>query len=91
MEEKKLKLPHSVILEDRKNLTITGVTEVDNFNDEEITVYTSYGQITIRGENLQVSVLNTDCGDVSASGKVKSIVYSEKFEKHPGFLGRIFR
>ena len=91
MEEKKLKLPHSLIIEDRKNLTVTGVTEVDNFNDEEITLYTSYGQVTIKGEGLQVSVLNTECGDVTASGKVNSVVYSEKFEKHPGFFGRVFR
>ncbi len=91
MEEKKPKLPHSLIIEDRRNLVISGVTEVDNFNDEEITLFTSYGQVTVKGEGLQVSVLNTDSGDVTASGKINSVSYSEKYEKHPGFLGRLFR
>ena len=91
MEEKRPKLPHSLIIEDRRNLTVSGVTEVDNFNEEEITLYTGWGQLCIKGENLQLSVLNTDSGDVSASGKINSVVYSERLEKHPGFFSRVFR
>lgn len=91
MEEKRPKLPHSLIIEDRRNLSVSGVTEVDNFNDEEITLYTCWGQLCIKGENLQLSVLNTDSGDVSASGKINSVVYSERLEKHPGFFSRVFK
>ena len=36
MEEKKVTLPHSLIVDGRKNISVTGVTEADNFSDEEI-------------------------------------------------------
>ena len=91
MDEKKVTMPHSLIIESRKSISVTGVTGADNFNDEEITLYTCWGQLCIKGENLQLSVLNTDSGDVSASGKINSVVYSERLEKHPGFFSRGFK
>lgn len=91
MNEIKPKLPHSLIIDNRNSLTVTGVTEVDNFNDEEICLYTSYGQITVKGENLQVSVLNTDSGDVTASGKINSVSYADRTEKHQSFFSKVFR
>lgn len=84
-------LPHSLIIDGRKNISVTGVTEADNFNDEEIILYTSYGQITIKGEDLQISVLSTESGDVTASGKVNSVTYSDRTEKHQSFLSKVFR
>lgn len=91
MDEKKVTLPHSLIIDGRKSISVTGVTEADNFNDEEIILYTSYGQITIKGENLQISVLSTESGDVTASGKVNSVTYSDRTEKHQGFFSKVFR
>ncbi len=84
-------LPHSLIIDGRKSISVTGVTESDNFNDEEIILYTSYGQITIKGENLQISVLNTESGDVTASGKVNSVTYSDRTEKRQGFFSKVLR
>lgn len=91
MDDKKVQLPHSVILDGRKSLSITGVTEADTFNDEEIILYTSCGQLTVKGENLQVSVLNTESGDVTATGKINSVSYSDRTEKHQSFLSKVFR
>lgn len=91
MDEKKVILPHSLIIDGRKNISVSGVTEADNFNDEEIILYTSYGQLTIKGEDLQISVLNTESGDVTASGKVNSVSYSERSTKHQGFFSKVFR
>ncbi len=91
MDEKTKKLPHTLIIEDRKRLNVTGVTDVDNFDEEGITLYTSYGQVAIKGEDIQVSVLNTENGDVLAEGKIISVTYSDKTEKRPSLLSRVFR
>jgi sporulation protein YabP len=91
VEDKNVILPHTLIIDGRKSISVTGVTEADNFNDEEIILFTSQGQITIRGENLQISVLNTDSGEVAASGKVNSVSYSDRTEKHQSFFGKVFR
>ena len=91
LDEKKVRLPHSLIINDRKSIVVTGVTDVDNFDDETITLFSSCGEITIKGEELQVSVLNTDSGDVQASGKIISVTYSDKKEKNQGFFAKVFR
>ena len=91
VDEKKAVVPHRLIIDGRKNISVTGVTEADNFSDEEIILYTSCGQITIKGEDLQISVLNTEHGDVTASGKVNSVSYSDRSEKHQSFFSKVFR
>ncbi len=91
MEEKKVKLPHTVIMDGRKSITLTGITATDNFDDEEIALFSDYGQITIRGEGLTVSVINTESGDVQATGRINSVTYSDRVSKKEGFMSRVFR
>ena len=56
MEQKKT-TGHSLTLCDREKLTLTGVTDVDAFNEEEITVITDFGELTVKGELLHVEAL----------------------------------
>ena len=91
MDEKKVTMPHSLIIESRKSISVTGVTGADNFNDEEIILYTSCGQLTIKGDGLQVGILNTESGDVTVSGSVNSVFYSERAEKHQSFWKKVLK
>ena len=45
---------HNLILEDRQKLSMSGVTDVESFNDTEISLYTSLGELSIRGKGLHV-------------------------------------
>ena len=38
VDEKKAVIPHSLVIDGRKNISVTGVTEADNFSDEEIII-----------------------------------------------------
>ena len=58
MEQKKT-TGHSLTLCDREKLTLTGVTDVDAFNEEEITVITDFGELTVKGELLHVEALDS--------------------------------
>ncbi len=91
MEEKKARLPHSLIIDSRHNITLTGVTATDNFDEEEICLYTDYGSVTIKGEGLKVNIINTESGDAEASGKINSVTYSDKASKREGFMTKVFR
>lgn len=91
MDDSIKKLPHSLILEERRGLTISGVTDVGNFDEENITLYTSNDEIYIKGENLKVSELDTESGNFSAEGKIFSVSYTEKKAKKNGFFGKVFR
>lgn len=91
MEATTKKLPHTLILESRNKLSLSGVTEIGFFDEENLTVYTSYGEITVTGEGLQVSVLNTVTGEVSAEGRIDSVKYSDKTAKKTGFFSKVFK
>ncbi|MBQ3537022.1 MAG: sporulation protein YabP [Clostridia bacterium] len=91
MEDKILKKPHTLTAEDRKKLTLSGVTDVGAFDEDSITVYTDYGEIVIKGERLQVGVINTETGELSAEGKINSVVYSDRKAGKQGFLSRVLK
>ena len=91
MTENKIKMPHSLILKDRGQLTLNGVTDVDSFDENLITVYTDYGELTVKGEGLHISILNVDTGEMAIDGYVSSLIYLENQPKNTSFLSRVFR
>lgn len=85
---------HSIILENRERLSVSGVEHVNNFNSETIVLDTVAGVITIKGEELDVNKLNVEDGNVSVTGSIYSINYSDResiASKGSGFLGRMFK
>lgn len=91
MEENKRALPHSLILEERNKLSLSGITDVGNFDEESIIVYCAQGEITIKGEKLQINVLDVNTGLFEAEGKINSLQYSDRKLKNPGFFSRVFK
>ena len=69
-------IPHSLVLEGRKNLTATGVTNVDSYDDQTIVAYTEEGQLVIRGRDLHMGRLNTESGELTVTGEVLSLTQS---------------
>ncbi len=91
-EEKKTAAAHHLILENRKALTATGVSNVDSFNEQMIVAYTSLGELTIIGEGLHISRLDMETGELSVDGEISSMSYSESSGKEgTGFFSRLFR
>lgn len=82
-------LPHQLILQDRKCLELTGVSDVDSFDDTVVVAYTGLGELTIRGRGLHVRQLNLDGGSLSVEGQIDSLLYSDL--KKGGLLGRLLR
>jgi len=91
-EEKKLvKMQHNVIMEGRKNLTITGVMDIDSFDEETVIVFTEMGELTVRGINLHINKIDVDTGDLLMEGEIDSMVYSDNQPQKGGFFSRLFR
>lgn len=90
-EKRTVKLPHSLILENRKSLTITGVSDVDSFDEQAVVAYTDLGELTIRGINLHINKLSLETGELTLDGKVSSMTYTENQSGNSGFLSKLFR
>ncbi len=87
----KIKLPHNLILKDRSELTLSGVTDVDSFDEATIIAYTDYGELTINGAGLHISSLDIDKGEMSVDGKISSLVYVDQGPKSQSFFSKVFR
>ena len=48
MEQKQLSVPHNIIIEDRKNVSISGVTDVESFDEETVVLMTDLGELIIK-------------------------------------------
>lgn len=84
----------NIILEDRSRLSISGVEQVENFNETVITLETIRGGVTIKGEELNISNLNLEEGKVMIDGLISGIIYDSKdssSSKNGGFLGKMFK
>ena len=89
--ENGLAAPHHVVLEDRKRLTVSGVEDVERFDENTIVLSTTQGAMTISGENLHIEKLSLDGGDLKVEGEVEALVYEEERGSQGGFFARLLR
>jgi len=82
----------NVLIEDRNKVTITGVEQVESFNDNTIVLKTVKGGMIIKGEGLNVGKLNLDDGNVKIDGVINGINYMDKGTSQKGkIVGKIFK
>ena len=70
-------LPHKLTLNERQQLTMTGVSEVVSFDENAVVLHTAQGTLLVQGEGLQLKNLSPDGGQVAISGKVAALSYQE--------------
>jgi sporulation protein YabP len=83
----------NLILENREKLSISGVIDVESFNDECVVVDTELGILIIRGEDLRINKLNIDNSELNIEGDIFFLEYNDKdgSRSKGGFFGKMFR
>lgn len=85
---------HSVNMIERKNLMVTGVKKIENFDSEEFLLDTVLGHLVIKGESLELVKLDTMQGNVSIKGSIFSMVYIDDLkakDRENSFISRLFK
>ncbi|NLP29955.1 MAG: sporulation protein YabP [Clostridiales bacterium] len=83
---------HNLYIEDRKLITISEVTEVDNFDEESILLTVQGSNLLLKGQNLHIQKLDLEEGKAVISGTLNSVNYSEKKNKSEGgFLKKMLK
>ena len=90
-EKRVLKMQHNLIMENRKTLTITGVMDIDSFDEQTVIVFTEEGELTVKGENLHINKIDVDTGDLLMEGAIDSISYSDNLPQKGGLFSKLFR
>lgn len=88
--EKEMQLPHELRLDNRARLSISGVEEVESFDESVVVLKTVKGLLVVRGEKLQLQALSIDGGQISVHGIIESLSYEEE-QKTAGFFKRLLR
>jgi len=88
-EEKTLEAPHRLTLDARRRLSMTGVVEVESFDEEQVVLATTKGQLVIRGRGLHLQQLSLEGGQVTVDGDVDMLEYEQE-PPAGGFFARLF-
>ena len=89
-EEKLPELPHKVTLDGRNRLTMTGITEVESFDESMVVLRTTRGDLIVRGQGLHLQLLSLDGGQVHVDGTVDSLTYEDGPAGSGSFWTRLF-
>lgn len=85
-------LGHRLELDGRERLVVTGVEEVERFDEEEIVMATTAGTLVVGGTELHIGKLNLDGGELHVDGAIHTLLYEDKGPSggQGGFLRRLF-
>lgn len=85
---------HRMTMTNRKNCAINGVNDVLSFDIHEILLETEQGMLMIKGDDLHVSRLTLEKGEVDIDGRIDSFTYSDAAgsgHKGESLLSKLFR
>ena len=81
---------HRLELVGREKLTVSGVEDVERFDESGIVMSTSAGVLVVTGEDLHIGKLSLDGGELHVDGRIDSVTYEEGGREQGGFLRRLF-
>lgn len=87
MIERNENTSHSVTLNCREQMNVSGVCEVVSFDECGVVLDTVMGTMVVDGSSLRITRLDLDRGEVDLCGTVSGIIYAEKRQRK-GLFGR---
>ena len=90
-EDLKRLAPHGIRLEDKKHLTVTGVRQIGDFNEQTVVLFIADGRLKVSGENLSLDKLDPDMGEAQISGNVTALQYSDNQPRAKSIAAKLFR
>ena len=92
MDKEIISSSHSISINERKNISISGVKKIDSFDNEEFLMDTVMGYLVIKGEELEIVKLDTFQGNVVIKGKFNSLTYMDNGKKkEDGVFSKLFK
>ena len=90
-EEKHITFPHNINLEERRNLSVSGVTDIGSYDEQNIVAITEQGELTIKGRELHIIKMSVDSGELVVEGLVAALEYGESHQSDGGLFSRLFK
>lgn len=86
-------LRHSLQIDRRENITVTGIVDVISFDEESVISETEMGVIIIKGTNLHVKRISLDSGELVVAGEIDGVTYENPSgaAKTKSLFGKLFK
>ena len=81
---------HRLELVGRERLVVSGVEDVDRFDETGIVMSTAAGTLVVTGEDLHIGKLSLDGGELHGDGRIDSVTYEDEGQSRGGFFSRLF-
>ena len=84
---------HNVIMEDRHVLNVSGVSDIDSFDEQTVVIFTELGELTVKGSELHINRLTLEAGELTVEGEIDALIYSSRqpAKDGGGFFSKVFR
>ena len=89
-EDRNREIPHNIILEGREKLSISGVLDVQSFDEEQVLLETVRGMVVVRGQGLHVERLQLEAGELIVEGEIGLIEYDDSVQPRGSWFKRLF-
>ncbi|MBQ9346632.1 MAG: YabP/YqfC family sporulation protein [Oscillibacter sp.] len=81
---------HRLELSGREKLIVSGVEDVERFDEGGIVMTTASGVLVVAGSSLHIGRLSLDGGELRVDGRIDSISYEDDTREQGGFFSRLF-
>lgn len=82
-------LEHRLELLGREHLSVSGVEDVERFDENCIVMATCVGTLIVSGEELHIGKLSLDGGELHVDGHIDAVHYEDHAVQRGGFLSRL--
>lgn len=89
-EDRNREMPHNIILEGREKLSISGVLDVQSFDEEQVLLETVRGMVVVCGQGLHVERLQLEAGELIVEGEIGLIEYDDSVQPRGSWFKRLF-
>jgi len=79
---------HTLSMENRQKAALTGISEVLAFDENQVILSTDAGEIALTGEELHVTRLMLEEGQLTVEGRIDSIFYTQRTARRGLFRRR---
>lgn len=81
---------HRLEVYGRQRLTVSGVEDVERFDENCIVMSTCVGTLVVSGEELHIGKLSLDGGELHVDGRIDAVTYEEAPAQRGSLLSRLF-
>ena len=82
---------HSIHIDNRMRISVTGVLDVESLNEQEVMLITEAGPLNIAGSSMHLSKLNLEDGQICIEGELLALDYEPPETERRGLFGKVFR